>query len=439
MQTSSHTLSNRISTTLSRSKKRRPLRVAFFNAFPENVGSGAEHLIYETVRALIARGHDARVYVLSIYVDKNPPSFEHPLPVSVWERGLAQILSSITGLENIFFPSTALFYFWRNPGSADIWHFHNLHGNYVSIPLLGIMSRVKRIILSPVDQYLTTGHCAYTQGCDRYLSGCGSCPRLDDPELGRLSRDVTSILWRIKRLFFRFSRLNMLFHTRALAEHYKAALTRYLPPCRMIYYGTDIHCYRPLPRDECAHKFGIAPSQRFVVGLLHSRLLIPRKGILPIIERLGDMARQLPGKMELLVVGRESQVVKDVVPPELPVTVLPYLHHAYELANALNLCDVLLYPTQAENLSLTCLDALACGVPVISYDAGGQKEAIQDGVNGFIVNTNDYEGMLRKLRKMIDNPALCQRLSEGARCSAETYFDFDRYIDNLIDYYYEIM
>ena len=71
---------------------------------------------------------------------------------------------------------------------------------------------------------------------------------------------------------------------------------------------------------------------------------------------------------------------------------------------AINLCDVLLYPTQAENLSLTCLNALACGVPVISYDAGGQKEAIRNGYNGFIVDINDEEGMISHLKEMMKNP-----------------------------------
>ena len=151
------------------------------------------------------------------------------------------------------------------------------------------------------------------------------------------------------------------------------------------------------------------------------------------------MAKQFPQKIELLVVGHGSEAVKDVISPELSVTALPFLHHAHDLANALNLCDVLLYPTKAENLSLTCLCALACGVPVISYDAGGQSEAIKLGLNGFIVDVDDCEAMLGSLRKMLENPLLCQGLSQGARRYAEMFFDFDSYIDNLLEYYYEIV
>ena len=84
---------------------------------------------------------------------------------------------------------------------------------------------------------------------------------------------------------------------------------------------------------------------------------------------------------------------------------------------------------------MTCLNALACGVPVISYDAGGQKEAIRDNVNGYIVEVNHHEEMLKKLLEMIENPDLHRRLSAGARQTAEKHFNFERYTDELIEYY----
>ncbi len=425
-----------ISTPLGHSSKQRPLRVAFFTSFPANVGSGCERLIHNTSSSLIARGHEARVYVMNTQYEETPPFFSRKLPILPFERGVEQRLARMTAWNDVFFPSTGLLRFRRWLRSADIWHFHNLHGHYVSIPLLGLTSWTKRILISPVDQYLSTGHCPYVLDCDRYLEGCGLCPRSDEHYPG-ISRDSTRALLRIKRLGLRFSRVKMLFHTQALADHYGETFLRHRPS-RVIYYGVDTNCYRPLPRADCADRLGVEPGKRFVVGLFHSNVLDPRKGMLPIVEQLADMGKQLPGKIELLVVGNESYALKNAVSPELSISALPYLNRSYDLSNALNLCDVLLYPTQAENLSLTCLCALACGVPVITYDAGGQKEAIKDGLNGFVVNMNDQKEMLRLVRKMIENPLLCRHLSEGARHNAEKNFDFDRYIDDLIEYYYEI-
>ena len=425
------------SSALGHSINKRPLRIAFFTSHPAIIGSGSERLIYATVSALIARGHDARVYVMNAHMDRMPPFFARQMPKFPLETLFERVFARMTGWNDILFPSTLLLRTHSWIGSADIWHFHNLHGHYVSIPLLGLMSWTKCVIVSPVDQYLSTGHCPYTMGCERYLIGCGSCTRLDEPWPG-ISRDGTHALWQMKRLFCRFSKVNVLFHTQALADHYEKTFVRHRPR-RVIHYGVNLNCYRQLSRAACARELGVEPSSRFVVGLLHSNLLEPRKGIIPIVKRLGDLAKQFPGEIDLLVVGHGSEAVRDVVPLELSVTALPFLTHAHELANALNLCDVLLYPTQAENLSLTCLNALACGVPVISYDAGGQKEAIKDGVNGFVVDMNDREAMFKALMEMIENPDLCRRLSEGARHTAEVYFDFERYIDELLDYYHEMI
>jgi glycosyltransferase involved in cell wall biosynthesis len=417
--------------------QRQSLRVAFFTSHPANIGSGSERLIYSTANALIKRGHDARVYVMHLYYDRKPPFFVYQLPQLPLERKTERLQSRLTGLNDIIFPSTAFLRFRKWLRSADVWHFHNLHGHYLSMPLLGLLSWTKPIVFSPVDQYMSTGHCPYPMDCDRYLKGCGSCPRLNESYPG-ISRDSTHLLWRIKYLLFRFSRLKMFFHTNALAEHYSRTFVKY-QPARVIKYGVDVHTFRKMSRPDCAFRLGVNPSSHFVVGLFHSYLLEPRKGILPLVRRLGELAKQFPGKIELLVVGNGGNMVRDFVPPELSVTVLPYLRHQHELANALNLCDVLLYPTQAENLSLTCLYALACGVPVISYDAGGQKEAIKNGCNGFIVGLGDEESMIRNVMRMIENPVLKQKLSDGARSTAEKDFDFDRYADSLIKYYKEII
>lgn len=416
-------------------KNRKPLRIAFFTSNPANAGSGCERLVYDTARALLARGHEARVYVMNSYWDENPPFFAKALPTLPGEKAVEKFLSRLSGLNDMFFPSTALLRCRDWIRSADIWHFHNLHAHYLSLPMLGLLSWTKQIVISPVDQFLSTGYCPYTLGCERYLAGCGSCPRLSDSYPG-ISRDSTHFLWLVKRIFFRLSRVNMFFHTQALSAHYQKTFPRKRLD-RVLQYGVDIYCNRQLPRSECAVSLGVSQSSRFVIGLVHSHITDARKGILPLISAISALAGQFPDTFELLIVGHGSHAVKELIPPGLPATTLSFLRQPYELANALNLCDVLLYPTQAENLSLTCLSALACGVPVITYDAGGQKEAVLNGINGFVVALNDIDGMMAALLKMAEDPELHQKLSVGARRTAEERFDFERYIDELLLYYHE--
>jgi glycosyltransferase involved in cell wall biosynthesis len=420
-----------------RVKSESALRIALFSRNPTILGSGNERLVHNTAKALIGRGHDARIYLKNFHIDDLLPFYERKLFKLPGEYALERIFAKLTGMNDFLFPSTLLMRFHPWIGTADILHFHNLHGHYVSIPLLGILSWMKPVLISPVDQYLSTGHCPYTMECKKYLYGCGDCPGIDDPYPG-ISRDSTHLFWKIKKLFFQFSNVSLLYHTQALANHYKETFV-WKRPSKVIPYGEDINCYRKKRRAECAQRLGVGWKKNFVIGLFHSFILDPRKGILPIIEKLGPIAKQFPDSVELLVVGHDSTAAKKIIPPGLSAKVLPFLRNPNELSDALNLCDVLLYPTQAENLSLLTISALACGVPVISFDAGGQKEAIKNGINGFIVDRNDYEGMFKALGEMIMSPELTKRLSDEARRTAKQYYDFDRYIDELIKYYYEII
>lgn len=409
------------------------MKIAFFTSHPARVGSGSERLMYDTAKGLIARGHGVRVYTMNSGLPGTGPLFERQIPTLPGERVIERIFRRVTGYNDLLFPSTLLLRILPWTSGADVWHFHNLHGHFVSIPCLALLSWTKKIVISPVDQYLITGHCPYPMDCDRYSHGCGSCPRPDEGWPG-ISRDSTRALWLIKRACLRFAKFHYLFHTNALADIHQREVP-YIKQAPVIHYGVDLLCYRPFPKAESVKMLGTDPGTSFVVGLFHSHITEPRKGLIPLISKIGAIASDNRTNIALLVVGNGSEQAKSLVPEAVKVFALPFIKDPHELAAALNLCDVLLYPTRAENLSLTCLFALACGVPVISYDVGGQGEAIVDNENGFLVPLGDHDQIIYNLLKVVDNPSLKARLASAARLRMEKEFDIEMYIGKLSEYY----
>jgi glycosyltransferase involved in cell wall biosynthesis len=406
--------------------------VGLFNA--ADVGSGAESLIRLTVEGLIARGIDARLYV-AIHTTTAPYVFD--IPFVRYERQIETRLRVLTGWNDLFFPST-----WRLGRhawlkNADLWHFHNLHGHFVSLPLLARESRRRPIVLSPVDQFLSTGYCPYTLGCLRYQDSCGSCPQLDLPYPG-ISRDATATLLRIKKSAVSKSKFDVLVHTDYLARHYRSTFVN-TRPITTLRYGVDTNVFRPLNRKECAEILGLKYSSRFIVGIFHSNILEERKGFLPLLAQLRQLADNMPNALEVLVVGHNSEHAQVFNTLNLPVTTLPFIQSQVELARAINLCDTLLYPTRAENLSLSCLNAMSCGVPVISSDVGGQGEAIEDGVNGYLCAPEDTACLIDRIATLAKDPVLQSRLSGQARRTVLERFDINSYVDNLIVYYNQLL
>lgn len=407
-------------------------RVAFFNA--SDRASGAEALICQTVEGLRARGLDARLYVKDRFTDL---PYVHPLPFFFGERRLEHKLRTLSGRNNIFFPSTFTLKLHAWIRAAPIWHFHNLHGHFVSIPLLAAESRRRTVVLSPVDQFLATGYCPYTLGCERFREGCGMCPQLDLSYPG-LSRDTTSELLSMKKRAISRSRFKLLVHTDYLARYYASTFVGSLPIERL-YYGVDTEVFRPVERKDAARALGIPEVRGFVVGLIHSNVADERKGLLPLLDLLRSLGERMPGRITVLVVGTASERAIERATPNMNVVALPFLKSSEELAHALNLCDVLLYPTRADNLSLTCLDALACGVPVISSNVGGQPEAVEDAVNGFLTEPGNNDQIIERVAEMATDGALTRRLAAGARRTAIERFRIDSYIDNLVGYYERLL
>lgn len=403
------------------------MRIAFFNYSDQ--ASGAEALIDQTITSLIPRGHEVRLYVMDRFTNR---PYVEPIPRFPGERRIEYMFRRATGRNNFLFPST-LFLGRRSwVKDADIWHFHNLHGHFASIPALARLSLRKRIVLSPVDQFLATGYCTYSLGCERFRDACGECPQLDLAYPG-LSRDTTSELLAMKRSAVANSRFHFLVHTKYLAGFYASTFVG-KRPIDQIYYGVDTHTFRPMGR-EVQTELGLTPTDALTLGLLHSDIIDPRKGLLPLIHSLQSLAEKMPHRLRLLVIGKSSDRAKELATENLPIVTLPFLTDKNSLAKGLNACDVLLYPTKADNLSLTCLNALACGVPVISSRVGGQPEAVRDNVNGFLCEPDQLDQFVDRVGQLAADENLRQRLSAEARRIAVAEFDIETYISKLIAYY----
>ena len=75
-----------------------------------------------------------------------------------------------------------------------------------------------------------------------------------------------------------------------------------------------------------------------------------------------------------------------------------------------------------EGLSMAMLEAIACGLPVVSFACPcGPRDVITDGINGLLVPKENIEGLAKALLKMMDSPEQIQIMGENARRKSEDY------------------
>ncbi len=171
----------------------------------------------------------------------------------------------------------------------------------------------------------------------------------------------------------------------------------------------------PVDRDATRRELGLSAEQPVLLFVGHE---FDRKGLAHVIDALAALPDQ---RTSLLVVGAghakpfgqqaERLGVAGRVLFTGPRGDLPRLYRA---------ADAFVFPTAYESFSLTCMEAMACGLPVFATLVGGIEDYLRDGVNGRAI-TLDGRAIARVLAPVLADPALRARLSAGALETAASY------------------
>jgi glycosyltransferase involved in cell wall biosynthesis len=84
-----------------------------------------------------------------------------------------------------------------------------------------------------------------------------------------------------------------------------------------------------------------------------------------------------------------------------------------------------------EPFGATGMEAMRCGLPVVAFDAGGIREWLLDGVNGFLVPWMDRDVFAQKVDTLLFDKVLARRLGQSGRDMVAERFNFEAYIDRL--------
>jgi glycosyltransferase involved in cell wall biosynthesis len=88
-------------------------------------------------------------------------------------------------------------------------------------------------------------------------------------------------------------------------------------------------------------------------------------------------------------------------------------------------CDLFVLASETESFGLAALEAMACGVPVVSTNAGGLSEVVEDGVAGLLNDVGDTARMTTNALAILTDDGTLEEYRKGARSAAER-FDISR-------------
>jgi glycosyltransferase involved in cell wall biosynthesis len=265
------------------------------------------------------------------------------------------------------------------------------------------------------DMNLFTGGCHYDRECGRHRSGCGRCPNLGSTKEKDLSREIWE---RKERVFGRLAadRLHIVTPSRWLAAEAEAsALFRGRFPVTVIPYGLDTDLFTPRDYRAAREILGLPVDARVVLFVAHS-VGWQRKGFPLLLESLGLLG-DLPG-LHLMALGA-GQASHEVPVPSLH---LGFVENERLVSMIYSAADVFVIPSVQDNLPNTVQEAMACGTPVVGFDAGGVPDMVRDGVTGRLASVGDPRDLARALRTVLEDREGSRRMGlEGRRVALEEY------------------
>ena len=194
--------------------------------------------------------------------------------------------------------------------------------------------------------------------------------------------------------------------------------------------GVDLARFRPAEGDRTGAKAaaGVDPGG-FVIGMLAA--LRVEKNHLMMVEAVARLRAQGLPACGLFVGDGPLRPAIEARAAELGVAghvrlageqqdVRPFIA-AFDVGA---LCS-----TGVETFSLAALELLATGVPMLMSDIGGASEIIEEGVNGFLFDPADLDGLVERLARTAD-PARLARMRAAARPSVERF-----HVDRMTDAY----
>ncbi len=173
----------------------------------------------------------------------------------------------------------------------------------------------------------------------------------------------------------------------------------------IIYNSVDIQKFKPIPDKQAKNK---------IIKIISTGRLIKRKGYEYLIEAVAEMNNI---QVELIGDGNlKEELEKLAKEKEANISFLGKKKHN-ELVLYLQKADIFCLPSLNEGMSNSLLEAMACGLPIITTDTGGARELIKD--NGFIVGKGSSPEIKRAIKNYLDNPELLKQHGQKSREIAE--------------------
>lgn len=198
--------------------------------------------------------------------------------------------------------------------------------------------------------------------------------------------------------------------------------------CRLP-YGVDAGAFRPPgPKQTVSARRSLRlPRDAFVLGSFgKSRELSDRKGLDVFLDAL-EMLREATQRVFVLSTGpKPTEFFTRLEGAGIAFRQDPFVLSQADLVQRYRALDAYVVASRTEGGPVPLLEAMSCGLPVVTTPVGMAPDCVADGQNGLVVPRDDSRAMAEAVGRLMDSALLRRKLGAAARATAETRLAWER-------------
>ena len=308
----------------------------------------------------------------------------------------------------------------------NVVHLHNLHSNYININiLLSYLGRKNiKTVVTLHDCWFFTGGCFhYTSvSCVKWKYKCGQCIKKKQDSPSFLFDYSSEILEDRYKYLSAIKNLTLVGVSRWMESQLLNSRLKDVGKITYIYNGFDFNIFRSVKNKK--NELGL--QDKFVILGPASKWLLPIN-----LETLNYFIASMPDNAVLLLFGYEDEKIN------LPdnVRMYGYTKNREELVELYSSADVMVNCSREDTLPSINVESQACGTPIVTYNATGMKETVDES-SGFSVETGNYIELFNKTMHIYRTGKM--QYSQSCRNFVKKFFDKETNYKKYIELYKNI-
>lgn len=315
--------------------------------------------------------------------------------------------------------------------SADIVHYHLLNMGIISLLDYPKLMNQKKSVWTLHDPWILTGNCLHPLECEKWMSGCNYCERIED-NFTKIHSKNAFFMWNVKKEVLGQINPHIVVSGEFMKSYLKKSpMTQHFDRIHMIPFGVEILELNLERRNSYRRKHGVGEND-FLIGFRKDEKKI--KGT----EYLYKALNSIPEGSSIVLVCMGDTEVPKSIKEKYRIIDFGWVDKKEEKQEFYDMIDLFIMPSLAESFGMMAVEAMAVGKAVMSFAGTVLEEVTYAPECGITVPYLDFNKMAEEIVCLEKNrEVLVQRGKLGHKIAKEKY-SMEQYVNQHIKLYEEI-